>query len=751
MTLAEHQVARRRQKRTQVARACDECRLRRRKCDNKVPCSNCTAKGRECSSSGAPKASTLTQASDEIEWLKQRVRQLEAELEQRSDQRNNPPTPIGSSSPSQVSSYSRNNAGYGYGYGDSRALKKYWAGIQLRPARSSNDAWLGSSSLHSFIQRLSVFLSIKLQETHTTLHLLPISASDSKLLDMPAAASDADPVRRLMSSTGELSTTGVYLSPIQEEYFINLFWQTYHTSLSAILDETQFKAHYQSLWVAGGKERRQSALVDIIIAMCMQYGISALPLDTQGILVEGKDALVAGRWHYWRGQTLLTYELESPSISTLQCHMLCAVYLCGGSFHNMMDNAVGQAVRTAYTLGLHIEPPSSMSNKDREMRRRLWWAVYLMDSKAGMKLGRPFMLHDSHIMPQLPSDSFAAARASGSAFTPISDQSTWLSFNLHQTTLYMKARAAYTSFYGQDLHLRDNQTLWDDPHALQVSAEVLTHHIQALHEWTDNVPSALKLKRQNNGTSLSTDGTRLSIEQFAPLWLQRQRVLLELTYHHLSVNLYRPLISFSAKPPPGSRAEAVAIRCASHAIMLSCITQQVLAESSILDGWHEAFHYQWNAAMTLVAFVVVYPHASLTAQARSAIDLAVTVFDNFGAKFAVAANAAKIVRDLCVKVDLLAKYSQESQSQYDHSQGLEGIPMDDSLNVSQGFDFDNNNNISSIGTPGDGNFDSVQNLMTAPELDLFDMAVDLDFWNSLDTLWPERDDFSKFQTEVSAV
>ncbi|KAJ5767315.1 uncharacterized protein N7511_004931 [Penicillium nucicola] len=544
-------------------------------------------------------------------------------------------------------------------------------------------------------------------------------------------------MRRLVS-TGNLSNAGVYLSPIQEEYFINFFWQTYHTSLFPILDETQFKQHYQSLWVSGGKDRKPSALVDIIIAMCMQHGISALPSDTQGFLVEGKDALVAGRWHFWRGQTLLTYELESPSLSTLQCHLLCSVYLCGGSFHNMLDNSIGQAVRTAYALGLHLDPSPNMSEKDREMRRCLWWAVYLMDSKVGMKLGRPFMLRDSHVMPCLPSDSFNAARMSGSAFAPIGDDSTWLSYNIQQTQLYIKVRAAYTGYYDQELHLRDGHTIWDDRHALEASAEALFPHIQILKEWSNNVPDALKLKRHNSGRPLSTDGTRLLLEQFAPLWLQRQRVLLEHSYHHLSINLYRPLISFSSKPSPGSPAEEIAMRCASHAIMLSKITQQALADTSILDGWHEAFHCQWNAAMTLIGFVIVYRNAPLTAEARSAIDLAVDVFDNFGAKFSVAANAATIMRDLCVKVDLLVKHNQ---SQRDPLNGLQTIFMDDPMSITEDLSLDS----SSISSMRDWN--SYTNDL-APDLTLFDMAVDLDFWNSLDALYPEADNLSQYRSEI---
>lgn len=712
-----------RQKRAQVARACDGCRLRRTKCDNAIPCSHCVAKKQICSNSGAPKASTLTEATEEIESLRQKVKQLEAELKQRPTEIHTLPTPTGSSSSSQ---------NFNLGNNPEHRAKNYWGGIQLRPVRSSNETWLGPSSLQFFIQRLGVYLTLYFQQAHSTQHLLPLSARDHQLLDRPTVRSNQNLGKQLMSSAGQLPTEGVYLSPIQEEYFINLFWQTYHTALFPILDESQFKDHYQSLWT-GGKERAPSALVDIIISMCMQYGISALPSDAQGVLVEGKDALVAGRWHYWRGQTLLAYELESPSPSTLQCHLLCAVYLCGGSFHNMTDNAVGLAVRTAYMLGMHLEPPQDMPEREREHRRRLWWAVYVMDSKAGMKLGRPFVLHVPHAMPCLPNDNLDAARISGSTFAPIGERETWLSFNLHQIKLYMKSRAAYTCFYDQDLDLSNDQTVWDDSNALETSAAVLVQHIQGLQEWANDIPEALKLNRRSNGMPLSTDGTSLLIEQFAPLWLQRQRVLLEMTYHHISVNLYRPLISFGSRPHAGTLAEQVAMRCASHAIMLSKITHQVLTETTILDGWHECFHYQWNAAMTLIGFAVVYPHASLTTEARAAVDLAIAVFDGFGTKFSVAINAAKIMRDLCVKVDFLINHSQ-IQLQND-------LQMGSPADVADGF-MSNEFLVPSIDGSSDlSRLDMINSL--GPEF--LDMAVDIDFWNELDTLWPELGDLNPDQ------
>lgn len=51
-----------RSKRSQVARACDLCRLHRAKCDNNQPCSNCQHRGERCSNSGTSDIRTMPAA-----------------------------------------------------------------------------------------------------------------------------------------------------------------------------------------------------------------------------------------------------------------------------------------------------------------------------------------------------------------------------------------------------------------------------------------------------------------------------------------------------------------------------------------------------------------------------------------------------------------------------------------------------------------------------------------------------------------
>ena len=350
----------RQRKRGKVARACDRCRIHRVKCDSGNPCSNCKNRGGQCSYSGAMKIATLPHAYREIERLEQRVEELEQEKE-RDAEKPGRQLQIPISLPRSLSD------GRGSGT-DKQDLagsrpKRAWEGIYISTARSPQKTWYGSSSLFYFIGRIDAFLRVALQQSHLADRMLPDSANN--LLDGPTTVVAEEQAGQLTGPTDDPITTGEYLTSTQEEYFLSLFWQSYYTS-HPILNELEFKEYYLSLWATPDGKRKPSALADIVIAICMQYGMARLPSVEQGLKatsranVSNTDATIAGLWYYRRCQTLLLAELESPIISTLQCHILCSMYLCCASFQNMADSTCCLAVRTAYMLGLHLEPPQSM-------------------------------------------------------------------------------------------------------------------------------------------------------------------------------------------------------------------------------------------------------------------------------------------------------------------------------------------------------------------------------------------------------
>lgn len=457
--------------------------------------------------------------------------------------------------------------------------------------------------------------------------------------------------------------TAEAMTGTQEDYFLGLFWQSYHCVLQ-IIDEGEFREHYKSLWAGSpGSTRKPSALVDIVLALCMQYGVASIPRSDAAkeprFDVGGSDATIAGRWLYRRSQTLLSAELESPSVMTLQCHILAVYYLCNASFQNMAHSTLAVAVRTAQILGLHLEPSKNMLRKDRELRKRLWWTLFIVESKTCMKLGRPWSAQISEVTCSLPADDHELALLSGSNFASFGENVTWLTYNLQNTKLVLAVRAIYVAFYEKcadtlDANGNDVTTLYSDPRDLEMCAQFLLSSMKCLQVWLRDVPDGLKTKRIGSGEPFSTDRSPLEVEVFAPLWLQRQRLLLELLYHNLAMNLYRPFISFSTAPGCSSQsAEECATSCVNHAIAVSDIMHQILRETDILRGWHEAYQWQWNAILSLIGYILAYPLTPSTPSTRQAINKAIEVLETFGRSFAIAASAANVTRDLTAKADFL--------------------------------------------------------------------------------------------------
>ncbi|KAL9638315.1 MAG: hypothetical protein Q9204_001550 [Flavoplaca sp. TL-2023a] len=643
-----------RSKRIQVTRACDSCRVHRSKCDNNQPCSNCDHRGERCSNDGSSDIRTMPSAIREIQRLRSHVYDLEQQLQQHRDTVTaSLATPPVSFAPSPASIATkldpRNERG---------GPKKYWEGIYTSTAQCQQTQYYGPASSFYYIGRMSSHLAIALQQPHADHHMQPNSASRTFATPTSPQRGSLDDV----PVTPDGPTAADTLTGTQEDYFLDLFWQSYHCVLQ-IIDEAEFREHYKSLWVAPGKSRKPSALVDIVLALCMQYGVAFVPrsgatTQTQ-VDVDGNDATIAGRWLYRRSQTLLSAELESPSIMTLQCHILAVYYLCNASFQNMAHSTLAVAIRTAQILGLHLEPPESMPRKTKELRKRLWWTLFTVESKTCMKLGRPMSAQISEATCSLPADDHELALLSRSSCASSEDNVTWHTYSLQNTKLILAAHTVYLAFHdrcAEVLAATDGTTLYGDAQALETCAQFLSTGMEGLHSWRHGVPNGLKTRRKAAGKPLSTDKSPLDLELYAPAWLQRQRLLLELLYHNLSMNLYRPFITFSTVPSSSSGlqlAQGHAIACVDHAIAITEMMHQILTERDMLRGWHEAFQWQWNATLSLIGYTLAYPLAPSTPSARRAIDSAIDVFETFGRNFAIAASAANVTRDLVFKADVL--------------------------------------------------------------------------------------------------
>ena len=457
------------------------------------------------------------------------------------------------------------------------------------------------------------------------------------------------------------SESQIQLTRNQEGYFLALFWQSYHCMMP-ILNEGEFRESYESLWSSNppSSSRKASPLVDIMLALCMQYGLALVPRNEERQPpisdFDTEDPSIAGRSLYRRCQTLLSSTIETPSTLTLQCQIFSAIYLRNASFLNMSHNMLASALRTAQTLGLHRDFRASSSRNQRDLHRRMWWVLYILESLACMDLGRPWLTQLSQVQCAPSSDDQELATLSGPSFVLKAEGITWLSFHKQHLKLVLAARAVYTASEGrveQVLRTGNHEIFQGNAQSLEEMADFLISSIACLRTWIQDVPDGLKVERKEGGKAFSTDRSIMQLDLEAPQWLLRQQLLLELTYHHLMMNLYRPFINFKQMQSLSiPLCNSNSISSLNHAIAITNIVSQVLKSTDILNGWYEAYQIQWNATLTLVGFIFANPVCPPTPTARRTLNSAIEVFVSFRSCFSTAASAIIIARDLAAKIDI---------------------------------------------------------------------------------------------------
>ncbi|KAJ5663535.1 fungal-specific transcription factor domain-containing protein [Penicillium longicatenatum] len=143
--------------------------------------------------------------------------------------------------------------------------------------------------------------------------------------------------------------------------------------LVTILDAVQFRAMCQS-----GKrhDNRWTALMNTVLAL----GSIAIRLagDTSHSI------------YYQRAQAVLGLEyFAQPHLESIQTlGLIAGYYLHFVSQPNLAYPLMGVAIRMAAALGLHKEP-FGLSGSSADLRRRVWWSLFCMDTFSCMTLGRP--------------------------------------------------------------------------------------------------------------------------------------------------------------------------------------------------------------------------------------------------------------------------------------------------------------------------------------------------------------------------
>lgn len=448
------------------------------------------------------------------------------------------------------------------------------------------------------------------------------------------------------------------MTRLKEEHYLNLFWQSYHVLLPILHFET-FVQYYNSLWALDDSVRDNSALVDIVLALCTQYGNCFMAsLATSGPYPRGSPSV--GQCLFDHARQLMSTKTESLSLDTIQYHLLSAIYLANTSSQNAANDCITQAHRTALALGLHLEPPSTISEQEKTLRREIWGSISALDFRISIDLGQPFVIHqsDSTCLPPLTIEDSAATLPADNLSTTFEgvSLSTYFHNYLSLTMAARKAHEAFVTHCAVALEANNTSDFYASADVIKDCANFLLECIKPVHDWVKQVPNPLKTPRRGAGKPFSTSRSSLDFEESVPAWLQRQRVMLELSYHDFLMIFHRPFIRFPSSSvgriPISSEHSVWSLN---HAIIITQIISQILTESDVLSFIHETTRILWDATVTLLAFVTAHPFCPHSPSAHAALQKAVSAFDVLGTRSSDAANrATETTRTVLVYIESIA-------------------------------------------------------------------------------------------------
>lgn len=174
-------------------------------------------------------------------------------------------------------------------------------------------------------------------------------------------------------------------SGLIEQAFMDAYFLNYHTSYPFVHEAT-FRAQFY-----GQAPRPHGQAWQILLNTILALGAWSIGDDTSDLDITF--------YQEARGHLQQVSVFETGNLTLVQALLLLSNYAQKRNKPNTGWNFLGLAVRMAMSLGLHKEFPGwKISLLQREIRRRIWWGVYIFDSGAAKTFGRPILLPEESVM-----------------------------------------------------------------------------------------------------------------------------------------------------------------------------------------------------------------------------------------------------------------------------------------------------------------------------------------------------------------
>ncbi|KAJ5713906.1 uncharacterized protein N7483_011087 [Penicillium malachiteum] len=509
---------------SRVARACNECRSRKAKCDGHRPkCGQCVRANTASCVYSEPKRD---REKVELEWMKQKVDTYEKLLLEISQQVD---TPVGNKisqvlhwQPSTGSPQPRpdeRSSTYELSSPSVRSLETF--DVLDEDINQSKDSratgYLGKTSEVSWMRSLE-------QEVHD---------NEMRNEKFPESASTASMNYRMESSEYPgLETDNIYALPAKgpAEQMLRFFMDSAQPSLPVIRQDL-FMDQFNSFYFGKPKHpgRKWLALLNVIFA-----------ITTRLFQLSGQDVRYKGHQFFSRAQTLNISESlveDHEDLQQVQLEALAAFYLLASSHINRAWKMIGTAARSGISLGLHLRVAhKKLDTQAIEARHKLWLSIFILESRLSVMTGRTSVLGISvfSVPPPLASsetDPFVRDASKESEDRPADKPHMTWTMDRQQEKLQAQQNSLRTMEATRELYffcLADLIIMSHDAFTKVYSIDFLQqgweelqscidHNDRMMVDWRSGLPDSLGFEEIGSGPNLSTqDAYRVSLAMHYP-------------------------------------------------------------------------------------------------------------------------------------------------------------------------------------------------------------------------------------------
>ncbi|KAL4960338.1 Zn(II)2Cys6 transcription factor [Aspergillus stella-maris] len=489
--------------------ACDRCRRQKLKCDITKPCSLCVRSGFDCLTTPTP------------------LRNSKQSQKRRTERRRSAshlPVPSTAGSPLHSERCQRPANSPQSSHGPS----------SYRDGNLESLPWP-----HRYGQVSAVELTDELFRTHNTACMVsPTETNNTSALPGGGYRHPRGPDERVHGRGIPLAShfSGLLLPSRQtcdfllQSYFTSVHW------FMMVFDKSALEKQYEDVigqQTVTPQQHGVAVLVLMVLALGARY--TSEEQGSQIGLTEHDRSRLQGnmiaqvRAHFFE-------ILDAGGLECVQCCILLSTFDLYNGNPNMALPVLGAGIGSAQAQGLHKESLwGAASESVIEVRKRTWWALYVLDRFASITYGRPPSIDEAHCSVSMPRDM-----EDSQVFHPLLNSLEYLatspparvtlgSYQRYKFELYTIASSIIGSIYTSDSSKSDVRH-----QAAVINTKLVT--------WFEKLPAELKLKDDSEVTN-NLSSTELEVYRLFAL----QALVLQLAYDNIQIILHRPFLRYSGQ------------------------------------------------------------------------------------------------------------------------------------------------------------------------------------------------------------